>query len=70
MAILLLTSVIAFGIPMSELGLDQDGSIYFYKSNAVKYNMGINFSAYEKHPQMAMAFGVVFYSLQAVAQRY
>lgn len=66
--ILFITMIIAFGLPMPELGLSE-GAAYFDKSAAAQYNMEVNFGAYEKEPQQAMAFGVVFYTLQAFAQQ-
>lgn len=67
--ILFITMIIAFGLPMPELGLSE-GTAYFDKTSAAKYNMHIEFGAYESEPQQAMAFGVVFYSLQAIAQKF
>ena len=66
--VLFITAVIAFGVPMPEFGLT-DGSAYFNKQPAADLNMSVEFGAYEKEPQQAMAFGVVFYSLQALAQK-
>jgi hypothetical protein len=65
--ILFITMIIAFGLPMPELGLSE-GAAYFDESAVTKYNMKVEFGAYEKEPQLAMAFGVVFYTLQAFAQ--
>ena len=67
--ILFVSAIIAFGVPMPELGLTQEGAVYFDKVGEEKYNMEIQFGAYEKEPQQAMAFGFVFYSLQAFAQK-
>lgn len=65
--VMFITLIIAFGIPMPELGLSHAAD-YFDKTEAARLNMQIEFGAYEKEPQQAMAFGLIFYALQAYMQ--